>query len=58
MCAGYAKAYQLILNRMGIECGYITGNAVNDMVSGPHAWNYVRLDGNYYQVDVTWDDPL
>lgn len=58
VCAGYAKAYQLILNRMGIECGYITGDAVNDLGLGPHAWNYAKLDGNYYQIDVTWDDPV
>lgn len=58
VCAGYAKAYKLILNRMGIECGYITGIAENELVKGPHAWNYVRLDGAYYLVDVTWDDPI
>lgn len=58
VCAGYSKAYQLILNRMGIECGCITGTAVNELGPGPHAWNYVRLDGDYYLVDVTWDDPI
>ncbi len=59
VCAGYSRAYQLILNRMGIECGYVTGDALNshdEMES--HAWNYVRLDGQYYFTDVTWDDPV
>lgn len=53
VCQGYAEAYQLILSRMGIECGVCTG----DSSRGRHAWNYVRIDGAYYWVDVTWDDP-
>ncbi len=51
VCAGYAKAYQLVLNRLGIECAYVIGDA-----GGPHAWNCVKLDGNYYLTDVTWND--
>ena len=58
VCSGYAKAYQMIMNRLGIECGYVTGNATNSMGTGAHAWNYVKIDGAYYYVDVTWDDPL
>ncbi len=58
VCSGYAKAYQLILNRLGIECGYITGEATSDGVTGGHAWNYVKIDGKYSFVDVTWDDPI
>lgn len=51
VCAGYAKAYQLILCNLGIECSYVVGDA-----GGPHAWNYVKLDGENYYVDATWDD--
>lgn len=51
VCAGYAKAFQLILNNMGIPCGYVAGEA-----GEPHAWNIVELDGQNYFVDVTWDD--
>ena len=58
VCQGYAEAYQLILNRLGIECGLIPGTAVYESETSSHAWNYVRLDGEYYMVDVTWDDPL
>lgn len=58
VCAGYAKAYMLILNKMGIECGYVTGTATSDTGSGPHAWNYLKIDGTYYYTDVTWDDPV
>ena len=52
VCSGYAKAYQLVLRNLGIECTYITGSAN----SGLHAWNCIKLDGDTYFVDVTWDD--
>ena len=59
VCAGYARAFQLILERMGIECGYVSGTAVNSAGDNEqHAWNYVKLDGEYYLCDVTWDDPV
>lgn len=58
VCGGYAKAFQLAMNKLGIECGYITGIGVNSLASGPHAWNYVKVDEKYYYVDVTWDDPV
>lgn len=52
VCAGYAKAFKLILNQMGLECHYVTGVAGGDS----HAWNCVKLDGEYYLFDTTWDD--
>lgn len=55
VCAGYSKAFQYILHRMGYFCTYVTGK-IRD--GGDHAWNIVRIDGNYYHVDVTWGDPV
>ena len=55
VCAGYSRAFQYILHRMGLFCTYVTGRTEN---GGEHAWNIVRIDGNYYNVDVTWGDPL
>lgn len=51
VCAGYARAYQYLMQRMGVPCYYCTGYAGQD-----HAWNIVALDDGYYNVDVTWDD--
>ena len=51
VCAGYARAFQYLMQRMGIPCYYCTGYAGED-----HAWNIVSLDGGYRNVDVTWDD--
>ena len=58
VCSGYAKAYQLILNRMGIPCGYVSGAATNENGTVGHAWNSLVIDGQTYYVDVTWDDPV
>lgn len=51
VCAGYARAFQHLLQQLGIPCYYCTGYAGED-----HAWNIVRLADRYYNVDVTWDD--
>ena len=53
VCDGYAKAFQLLLNACGVENAYVTGRGNDER----HAWNMVKLDdGNWYWVDVTWDD--
>ncbi|MCM1132308.1 MAG: hypothetical protein NC340_02440 [Ruminococcus flavefaciens] len=54
ICQGYAEAFQYIMNRLGIEGGICRGNSTQ----GRHAWNYVLLNGKYYWIDVTWDDPV
>lgn len=51
VCAGFAKAFQLILTELGYDCSYVAGDA-----GGPHAWNCVYLDGDGYYIDVTWDN--
>ncbi len=51
VCAGYASAYQYLLNRMGIPAWKIIGYA-----GGPHAWTMECLNGDWYLSDPTWDD--
>lgn len=58
VCAGYAKANQYLLNKMGISCIYVVGSAAQDGKSENHAWNIVRCNGKHYYVDVTWADSL
>jgi hypothetical protein len=53
VCNGYAEAMYLLLNACDIECQMVVGKADGS----DHAWNIVRLDGDWYQVDATWDDP-
>lgn len=57
VCEGYAKLYQLVLNRIGIENIYVTGVANGSSGTENHAWNMVKLDdGKWHTVDTTWDD--
>lgn len=51
VCAGYSRAFQYIMIKLGIPCYYVTGDS-----SGDHAWNIVKINDNYYNVDVTWDN--
>ena len=59
VCAGYAAAYQLLLQQAGINAWTVTGDSVDTStgVPIPHAWNLVWLDANTcVYTDVTWDD--
>lgn len=55
VCAGYSRAAQYLLGKLGIETIYVVGS-VEDQ--GAHAWNIVSCDGKYYQMDVTFADPV
>ena len=54
LCDGYSAAIKMLLNATGIECLLISG----DSIEGPHAWNQVKIDGEWYNLDVTWAKSL
>lgn len=57
VCEGYTRAFQLLLNKLGIENYTVTGSdqtGADPQVN--HIWNMVNLEGDWYQVDITWDD--
>lgn len=59
VCEGYAKAYKYLLDKIGIENIIVVGYGTNSKGNTEdHAWNYVKLTGKWYAVDVTWDDPI
>ena len=59
VCEGYAKAFQYIMNEVGIDNVIVIGTGTNSMgKTENHARNYVKLDKKWYAVDVTWDDPV
>ncbi len=49
-CQGYTFAYMAILRAAGMECTF----AASDSMA--HIWNLVKIDGEWYHADVTWDD--
>lgn len=56
VCEGYSEAFKLICDRLDIPCVCVFGN-LNDEENSAHMWNYVQMeDGNWYAMDVTWDD--
>lgn len=62
-CDGYASAFSMLMQARGIECYLVPGVALGEQLDSIknqlHAWNVVKIDGKYYDVDVTWgDDPL
>ena len=54
VCGGYTESFMTLLTMAGIENTTIAGSAG----SQSHVWNAVKLDGKWYHVDVTWDDPI
>ncbi len=51
VCNAYAYGYQYIMTKLGFECYVTSSDEMN------HAWNIIKIDGKYYHVDCTWDDP-
>ncbi|MDE5973099.1 MAG: hypothetical protein K2G73_00355 [Eubacterium sp.] len=56
VCAGYAKAYQYLLQKAGLSAMYVVGVASNSSGTENHAWIVQQIDGKYYYSDPTWDD--
>ena len=58
-CEGYSKAAKLLLDAAGIENGLVSGQAKNSENGvGAHMWNAVNVNGDFYHLDCTWDDPV
>ena len=58
VCAGYAIILKELCDRNGIECQYVEGcSKQEDIDKGylTHAWNIVKINGNYFPLDLTWN---
>lgn len=60
VCDGFSKLYKLILDELGIENYLIYGKGFVHTLSDSeeHAWNLVKIDNDFYHVDVTYDATL
>ncbi|MDR1620005.1 MAG: hypothetical protein LBS18_05020 [Clostridiales bacterium] len=61
-CEGYAKSLCMAMRAAGFESLILTGEARTSSSDKEarvekHAWNVTKINGNYYQLDATWDDP-
>lgn len=53
VCESYSEAFQTLCLYAGINCTGVVGTA-----GGGHKWNCVKLDGQWYMCDITFDDPI
>ena len=51
VCQGYANMFYRLARECGLEARIVSGTSHDE----PHAWNIVKLDGYYYNLDSTWD---
>lgn len=58
VCQGYALLAYKMLTEAGVESKIIARSAGSGSDSEGHAWNLVKLDGKWYHLDCTWDDPV
>lgn len=52
VCQGYAETMFYLLREAGFSCAIASSENIN------HAWNIVKIRGNWYHIDATWDDPV
>ncbi|MCI7766611.1 MAG: hypothetical protein MSJ26_01325 [Oscillospiraceae bacterium] len=50
VCVGYSLGFQYFMDKLGIPCVNVT--------TPDHIWNMVCVDGQWYHVDITWDDSV
>ncbi len=61
VCDGISKTFKLCCDEFGIECIVVRGTAKSEYESNvfeSHAWNKVKLNGNWYNIDVTFDTTI
>ncbi|MCR5097798.1 MAG: chitobiase/beta-hexosaminidase C-terminal domain-containing protein, partial [Lachnospiraceae bacterium] len=59
VCAGYSYAFQYLANKYGIDCVCVTSVSTDPATGeeyGGHQWNAVRVEDQWYMIDLTWDD--
>lgn len=55
VCNAYATLFDKLATKAGLDVRYATGHSKK--TGEPHIWNMVKIDGNWYNIDATWDDP-
>lgn len=58
VCGGYAEAFNYLATLAGLDSRIVIGEGISEGETIGHAWNAVEIQGQWYQVDPTWDDPV
>jgi len=59
VCEGYAKAFKYLADKAGLNSVIVVGDAYNSRgETENHSWNYIEINGIWYAIDCTWDDPV
>lgn len=59
VCAGYSEVFQYIANILGYECYSVSGSTLPTPEDNTlHEWNIIKINGNWYWIDTTWDDVI
>lgn len=66
VCSAYAETFMIFMTLAGIECHFVIGKTIDqrgntykfEEKNTGHAWNIVKINGHYYHVDVTFDNPV
>ena len=59
VCEGYSEAFKVLMDALDIPSVIVIGKATNSKgQTENHAWNYVQINGMWYAIDCTWDDPI
>lgn len=58
VCSGYALAFNMVMQKLGYECGVEIDVLQLESISSGHVWNYAKLEDEYYYFDLTWDDTI
>ena len=59
VCEGYARSFKYLMDELNIPCVMVMGEGTNSNgQTENHAWNYVQINGKWYAIDTTWDDPV
>ena len=56
VCNAYATLFDLMARQAGLETKFLTGKSLKN--GEDHMWNMVKIMGNWYHIDTTWDDPI
>ena len=56
ICSGYSAVFKYLADKLGLEGIRVSGT--NKITGESHQWNCVKVDGDFYHIDLTWDDKL